>query len=204
MPRRLDPRQPLQNPRSTERRGDAPGSTGTGQPKNLSGAQAYADAVRTAAADGRITSEEAENIRTLARGWNPTSGTGRMNFENDLEFETVDRSEADRLAAFLPRTTVGGAGVTRVRIASESFAQLNWIPPTQNTDGSALTDLFGYKIYYGRASGVYDKVLEISDPTATGFRVENLAKGTWFFCVKAVNNKGEQSVCSNEGTKEIK
>ncbi len=33
---------------------------------------------------------------------------------------------------------------------------LNWLAPTQNSDGSALVDLAGYKIYYGRSSQTYD------------------------------------------------
>ena len=28
-------------------------------------------------------------------------------------------------------------------------ATLSWVPPTRNTDGSALTRLAGYRIYYG-------------------------------------------------------
>jgi hypothetical protein len=34
---------------------------------------------------------------------------------------------------------------------------LNWIPPTTNVDGTPLTDLNGYRIYWGwTGSGIYD------------------------------------------------
>ena len=33
---------------------------------------------------------------------------------------------------------------------AEGSATLSWMPPTENADGSALTDLAGYRIYYGR------------------------------------------------------
>jgi len=34
-------------------------------------------------------------------------------------------------------------------------ATVSWIPPTTNTDGTALTDLAGYKVYYGTVSWSY-------------------------------------------------
>lgn len=173
---------------------------------NPSGAQAYADAVRNAAADGKITTEEARNIREIARSWNAyvdQPGTRRATFEDDMDFSTADAAEADRLAAFMPRVMVDSR-LTRVSTPIENFAQLSWTPPTKNTDGSNLSDLSGYKIYYGRAPGQYDKVVDLSDPTATSFRIENLAKGTWYFAMKAVNNKGEESALSGEVYKTIK
>ena len=35
--------------------------------------------------------------------------------------------------------------------ARRGSATLSWTPPTQNSDGSALTNLSGYSIYWGRA-----------------------------------------------------
>ena len=36
-----------------------------------------------------------------------------------------------------------------------------WDTPTTNTDGSPLTDLGGYKLYYGAASGIYDHSIDV-------------------------------------------
>lgn len=46
---------------------------------------------------------------------------------------------------------------------------LSWIAPTENTDGTPLTDLAGYKIYYGPASGQYDNEQDLNSPGLTSF-----------------------------------
>ena len=53
------------------------------------------------------------------------------------------RSRMEALLRSLPAFSIT---VTQVGLGSMS---LSWTPPTQNTDGSALTDLAGYKLYYG-------------------------------------------------------
>src|SRR5690606_12685719 len=52
-------------------------------------------------------------------------------------------------------TDVAGASaqlafVLTVTAASSGSAALSWSKPTENTDGSALTDLAGYRVYHGR------------------------------------------------------
>ena len=39
--------------------------------------------------------------------------------------------------------------ITMTALDVFSATTLNWTAPTTNTDGTALTDLAGYKIYYG-------------------------------------------------------
>ena len=55
----------------------------------------------------------------------------------------------------------------------------SWVEPTENTDNSALTDLSGYKIYYGSSPGNYTESITIDNPGVTSFLVEGLANGTW-------------------------
>ncbi len=74
--------------------------------------------------------------------------------------------------------TGGGTGV----------ATLSWTPPTQNTDGSPLTDLTGYKIYYGTTSGTYTKTIPVG-VNLTTYIVENLSNATtYYFVITAVNS----------------
>lgn len=82
-------------------------------------------------------------------------------------------------------------------------ATLRWTPPTKNTDGSDLTDLRGYVIYYGTTSGNYTEVLPVNDNTIDSYVVEDLAAGTWYFAVSAVDTSGNESVPSNEANKVI-
>lgn len=75
-------------------------------------------------------------------------------------------------------------------------AALAWIAPTTNTDGSALTDLSGYRIQYGTSAAdlstsAYQQTL------ATSWTSPDLAPGIWFFGVRAFNTLGLESPLSN-------
>lgn len=90
-----------------------------------------------------------------------------------------------------------------VNQASNGSATLNWTAVTQNTNGTALTDLAGYKIYYGTSASAMDTVVTISNPTVNTYLVSNLSSGTWYFGVAAYASDGSQSAISNVGTKTI-
>ncbi len=78
---------------------------------------------------------------------------------------------------------------------------LSWTAPTQNTDGSHLTDLAGYKIYYGLSEGEYPNVISIDTPGLTIFVVENLIPNTYYFVATSVNSSGVESDYSNVAVK---
>lgn len=78
---------------------------------------------------------------------------------------------------------------------------LNWTAPTLNDDGSALTDLAGYKIYWGTAPGSYPNSVTINDPDATSYIVDNLAVGTYEFVATSFNTSNIESAYSNPVTK---
>lgn len=83
-------------------------------------------------------------------------------------------------------------------------AVLTWTAPTQNTDGTALTDLAGFTIYMGTvAGGPYPVTVTINDPLETSLTVPNLSEGTYFFVSTAFNTGGLESDFSNEATKTI-
>jgi hypothetical protein len=81
-------------------------------------------------------------------------------------------------------------------------ATLNWTPPTQNMDGSPITNLAGYKVMYGSSPGQYSQALSVPVATVTSVAIEALEAGrTWYFTVKAVNTSGVESDFSNEVSK---
>lgn len=80
-------------------------------------------------------------------------------------------------------------------------ARLSWTPPTANTDGTALTNLAGYRIYYGTSPNVLNVVVEIPNASLSAYMVENLTPGTWYFGVKAYNAAGLESALSNIASK---
>ncbi len=83
-------------------------------------------------------------------------------------------------------------------------AELTWMPPTENTDGSALTDLSGYVVYWGTITGNYSNSVTLENAGLTSYVIDNLAPGqTYYFAVTAYNEGGLESVYSNEASKTI-
>ena len=82
-------------------------------------------------------------------------------------------------------------------------ATLSWAAPTQNVDGSAITNLSGYRIYYGTSSGSLGTMVQVSNPGISTYVVDNLPSGTWYFAVTAYNSAGAESDRSGEGSKAI-
>ena len=80
---------------------------------------------------------------------------------------------------------------------------LSWNAPTLNEDGSALTDLAGYKIYYGRSSGSYSNLIRIDNASVTTYVVENLSPDTYYFAATAFNTSGVESRFSGEAVRTL-
>jgi hypothetical protein len=87
--------------------------------------------------------------------------------------------------------------ITVVAGGDKSVA-LSWNGPTANTDGSALKDLAGYRVYYGVSPRQYFVSLNLPSPVLDSAVVEGLGAGTWYFANKAVNAAGVESDYSAE------
>ena len=69
-----------------------------------------------------------------------------------------------------------------------------WVAPTQNTDGTPLTDLAGFNVYSGPTAASLIKVGNVA-PTALTYSI-TVGLGTTYFAVTAVNAAGTESVYS--------
>jgi hypothetical protein len=87
--------------------------------------------------------------------------------------------------------------------AGSGTATLSWYAPTANSDGSALTDLAGYRIYYGNNSNSLTQAININTVGITTYVITNLGVGTWHFAIKAYNSGGVESNLSNIASKTI-
>jgi hypothetical protein len=89
--------------------------------------------------------------------------------------------------------TLGAFAIT-VDAVSNGSATLSWTAPTQNTDGSTLSDLAGHKLYW-RSSGssTFTNSATITNPSVTTYTVENLAPGTYDFAATAFNSANVES-----------
>ncbi len=82
--------------------------------------------------------------------------------------------------------------------ATASSLTLFWEAPTDNTDGTSLNNLKGYKIYYGEKSGSYTSVLDVANPSLTTYVVQNLQPGTYYFALADYNSQGVESALTRE------
>jgi hypothetical protein len=87
--------------------------------------------------------------------------------------------------------------------ATTGTATLSWLAPTTNADGSALTNLSGYAIYYGTDPSSLTSVVNIGSPSTTSYTVTGLTAGTWYFALKSVDDTGLESALSPTVSKTI-
>ena len=81
--------------------------------------------------------------------------------------------------------------------------EVSWSAPTANTNGSALTDLAGYRVYYGTSPGSLSQSVDVPTAGAIDYVVQGLKTGTWYFAVTAYTNTGLESTRSSVVSKTI-
>jgi hypothetical protein len=100
-----------------------------------------------------------------------------------------------------------------------SVVALIWDEPSTNSDSSELTDLSGYRVYFGGAPrgesdappAGYGQMIDVLRPNncetfpstdKCRYKVF-LPAGTWYFSVTAYNSQGVESGYSNEVSKSV-
>jgi len=113
----------------------------------------------------------------------------------------ADGATTASLAAF----TITVVPTKTATSATTGDATVSWVAPTKNSDGSALTNLSGYKIYYGSngTSLSSAQMVEVTDPSALSYVVHGLKTGTWYFAVSSYSTDGTESALSSVGSKTI-
>jgi len=180
--------------------GPSPGNTApviSGNPAAaVSIGNMYSFSPNASDADGDRLTFLIENMPQWA-SFNADSGqlSGQPTLGNVGVYNNIGISVDDgQASASLPRFSV------RVDQIGTVSVELNWTPPTQNEDGTTLTDLDGYKIYWGPSQGNYPNSTTI-DKGLSSYVVENLTPGTYVFVATSFNMAGVESVYSNPTTK---
>ncbi len=89
-----------------------------------------------------------------------------------------------------------------VSVSHAGQAIISWDPPTTNADGSTLTDLAGYKLYYGTSTGNYSTVITVGNVTT--YTVLGLNDNiTYYFATTAYDFSGNESTFSNKVSQTI-
>jgi Putative Ig domain./Fibronectin type III domain. len=109
---------------------------------------------------------------------------------------TIRVSDGEATASLAPFAITVTTSATR-------SVTLSWTSPTRNTDGTRLTDLAGYRLYYGQESGSYSSTLNVPAAATQSVVIENLAAGTWYFAIRSFNREGVLSGFSGEVKAEL-
>ncbi len=84
-----------------------------------------------------------------------------------------------------------------VMAAGAKSATLSWKAPTENSNGTALTNLAGYRIRYGTNPNNLTNTITINSVGRTTEVVSNLSSETYYFAIMAFNTLGAESKLSN-------
>lgn len=121
------------------------------------------------------------------------------------EFSTVLEAGEHKITASIDVAGKIVSGTVNLTVNPKNgHATLSWNQPTTNTDNTPLTDLAGYKIYYGNTSDNLSESITVNDSSAVNWLIENLHSGrSYFFALTAFNSKGVESDLSNIVKKDI-
>lgn len=73
---------------------------------------------------------------------------------------------------------------------------IKWVAPSEREDntGLGLSEIAGYRIYYGVEPGVYTEQVGINDSSATEYTVEGILPSNVFFVVMTtIDTEGRES-----------
>lgn len=129
---------------------------------------------------------------TASGGWSgdrPTSGAFTVG--------PINANTTYQLSCSGPSGTA--MGMVTVQVVDKV---LRWQAPRENVDGTPLTDLAGYVIYWGTSSRNYTGSHTINSPTATEWEA-TMAAGSYYFAMTAFDAENNESGYSNEVLKII-
>ncbi len=118
--------------------------------------------------------------------------------DSDIVISASSRRASASLAPFAITVAAAGSGS-----GSTGSATLHWTTPTENTNGSALTDLAGYHVYYGASPSSMTSSVTVANAGTTSYTVGNLPVGTWYFAVNAYTTSDQDSALSNTASKAV-
>ena len=176
----------------------APAISGT-PPTSAREGQTYSFTPTASDADGDTLSFSVSNrpawasFNTTTGRLSGTPGTGTVGSYSNITIKVSDGQTTSSLPAYS----------IEVQQASMGSATLSWQAPTTRTDGTPLTNLAGYHIRYGTASGSYPNVITIANGGVTSAVVENLPPATYYFVATAYDTTGAESSYSSPVSKTV-
>lgn len=101
-----------------------------------------------------------------------------------ITIAVTDGLATSRLEPFtLTATAAAASGQVRLRLAA----------PSEREDGSALTNLAGFRLHWGSSAGDYRHHLEVGLDAGPVVTIGDLAAGTYYFVATAFDSRGVES-----------
>jgi len=164
--------------------------TGAGSPTSTSVALTWNASTDNVAVTGyRVMRGNTLISTTAATSYTDTGVSAGTNYQYTvIAFDAANNATSSNVLAVSTPAATNTMGV----------ATLNWVPPTENTNSSVLSDLSSYKIYYGLSPTSLSNTIVINNIGLTTYVIENLnASTTYHFAITAINNSGVESDFSN-------
>lgn len=136
----------------------------------------------------RFVRSTGTTLRTLAATLTATAALAVTGCNDGTTPDSLDRPPP----AATPPTTQTPPPATASRTAT-----VRWMPPTETSSGAELTDLAGYRVYYGQATFRLDRWVTLNSPNETSAVITGLSAGTWYFAVTAFTSQGAESSMSS-------
>ena len=200
------PSKPAATSGSTATNGSKTGGPTTG------GSTSTAPLSITGAPNRQVIANQWYSFRPVANNTNGTtprfgiSNQPRWSIFNSATGEVMGTPSSGDIGVYHGVTVTVTAGtqmramsfdVEVVQVGTNSI-MISWLAPTENEDGTPLTNLAGYRIRYGPQSGNYTSMVNITNPGLASYVINGLAGGTYYLVLSAVNTSGGESTNSNE------
>jgi hypothetical protein len=169
--------------------------------RSINAGSAYSFRPTASDADGNALSYSIANRPSWAT-FNTATGqlTGTPSAAQAGSYSNITISVSDGRAT----ASLAAFAINVVDVSSSDGAVLSWTAPTENTDGTQLTNLAGYRIAYGTSANALTQTVQVANPSVTNYTMTNLSPGTYYFSVRAYTNNGTESANSNVYSKVVR
>lgn len=125
-----------------------------------------------------------------------TPSASNVGTTSNITIAASDGTNKTSLKAFAIAVNAAGS--------STGSASLSWTPPTTTTSGATLTNLAGYRIYYGTSASSLSRTVQVSGAGNTRYVVSDLSPATYYFSIRAYTTGGTESAASSVVSKAIR
>lgn len=122
-----------------------------------------------------------------------------------LHFNSFRLKYLFALILIFPLFACSGAGTEAsnpfaIGSTSHNVLAINWVAPSEREDGTglALSEIAGYRIYYGTVPGVYQSQIDINDQTVDQAQIVDIPLGTYYVVMTTIDAEGRESGYSSE------